>query len=304
MKRIIFLLVIFLNYFTSNLIAVESLSPKENWFSDILLVVHYNCASFNTIPFLKDLYSMFPNIVFYGEMPSSELTASAKSFLKAVVLIPTESGFFLSRILADVKERYPNYKGYIFMQNDVMMNVWNFSRLDKKKIWFAPNCLVSPNAIPASWDMNFDRTKTYLEFVRPESEYCAWFYKPFGLPALEKILPLLSQNHLHMLSSNLGKNIAIARVCDMFYIPQKLMNDASFLGKLFENVFSEISIPFILCCLDHFQNWEFLKSVRFTEESPASYSQCPVIADWIYPMNYSQYHFQNLATQLMREHYK
>jgi len=276
-------------------------------FEDTLLVIHYNHAYFKTIPFLKELYSSFPHIVFYGETPSEALAPIAEPFLSEVNLIPTRQGYFLSRVVADALTRYPDYKGYLFIQDDVMLNLWNFNRLDKDKIWFAPGYTNLTQSPPLSWDPTFDKKQTRFEFFNyPRDAWWGWFQIEYGIPMVEKVLPLLSDQDRALLTHNIGEEGRVGMVCDVFYIPQRLNQDAIRLAHIYRDVFCEIAIPMLLSSLDPFENWDLLRGVWGYNPEPTNYPipdpNYPHFADWVHAMKYSMPYYRTIAKYEMEKH--
>lgn len=277
---------------------VNSTSNTPPNFDDVLLVVQYNHPYYGTIPFIKELYSpLFPNIVFYGEKQDPEVTC-----------ITTTVGVYLARVMVDVFEKYPNYNGYIFLQDDCLMNVWNYSRLDKNKFWFAiaryPSC---KEGDPLAWDSNFDRSNARAEFTRSSfdgsyQEFWGWWKTEHGLAPLRQALPMLLPSDWAQLEANVGKNIAITQVCDMFYVPQRFSADVLRLSRAFKNVFYEISVPMTLCCLDSIDNWELLKMQwGIPQEHFLTYR---MDVDWVHPIKFSKPECKDFARQVINQYYQ
>ena len=278
-------------------------SITKSHFDDILLVIHYNHAYWNTIPFLKDLYSDFPNIVFYGDIPHPALASIAKPYEKEVIQIANHEGWYFTRVMEDALIRYPNYRGYIFMQDDVMMNYWNFSRLNKDKIWFAvsfrlPDACSPPwNVDPPSWDINFDKSRSREELYHPW--HARWWSFENGIHLVNNLMPNIPHKNQAILKRNLGDNEGAGMVCDMFYIPQGIRKDAIYLSRLFKDVFCETAVPMMLASLDVFENWEILRclwsynAVPFVDPSvePDYVSK----ADWLHPLKFSKETIQKHA---------
>lgn len=168
----------------------------REYFSDILLIIHHNHPYYKNIPFEKQLYSkFFRNIVFYGD----------REVHPEVTIVDTRWGYYYTKVVVDVLEKYPEYAGYIFMQDDVLMQFWHYLNLDKNKIWFGYN-------EPSKFNVN--------RIADPE--YTWWFNTTAGMPVLKKILPELNDESRSMLASNFGEGAAAGYAADFFYLPGRL----------------------------------------------------------------------------------
>ena len=268
-------------------------------FDDILLVVHYNHPYYESIQFLKTLYADFPNIVFYGEKVNS-------SDPSAVIQVETIHGWFFSRVIADALKRFPNYRGYIFLQDDTLMNFWNFTRFNKDKIWFGVSFYRALGPTPPSWFTGFDTSKVLREFHAsiPNS---GWHWdEPTGNAAIMAAIPQLRSSDRQRLKKNVGKNGKIGMVCDMFYLPGKFGKKALRISRVFGNVFCEIAVPMMLACLDDFKNWEYLRGHWGFTLGKGEYPH-PTYrgkSDWVHPLKFSQQAARDFAQKVVEAHTK
>jgi hypothetical protein len=284
-----------------------SLQGNLSKFDDTLLVVHYNQAHFQSIPLLKEIYKDFPHIVFYGETPRADLAESAAPYLNEVILVPTHRGYFLTNVIADVLCRFPLYKGYIFMQDDVIMNYWNYGKYDKDKIWFSPSTFhqdvlnLDPEVslVPA-WDPTFDRSKTRREFYTPaHPAWCIW-WKGY-IDKVEAVLRRLPEKDLQIMERNVGRDGRVGMVCDMFYLPGKYREDAIRLSYLYSDVFCEIAVPMMLVCLADFSEWEFLRGIwAYHKKTEIPDLEYPLDADWIHGFKFSKQINRDFARYIIK----
>jgi hypothetical protein len=273
-------------------------------FEDILLVIHYNHPYYDSIEFLKELYSpFFPNITFYGEQEHPQ-----------VIAMPTKKGCYISEVLADIFIRFPNYKGYLVLQDDCLLNVWKYMKFDKDKIWYAitfrtPN---NNNEVLHSWNPNFEKSKLKEEFFRASldgtviKKYWGGDFNRFHIDhhrGLQNIWPNLSPRDLQQLEKNIEKDMIVGQVCDMFYIPQRFHEDIVRLCPIFKNIFCEVAIPMIVNCLDSLENWEILKMMWNTnfsiEQSPTFILQDDF--DWYHPVKFSTQNNRALALKFLQK---
>lgn len=205
--------------------------------SDILLVVHFNHAHYDNVEFLKGIYkSYFPHIVFYGEQEHEGLHVCQHN-----------RGYYGYKTLAHAMQMYPNYRGYLYVHDDCIINPWNLSRLDKNKIWFVSGAQVQ--------DIN----------TRETNPHYGWWAHYCGIDAAQKVLSQLPARNLNMLEYNVGESNVVFVFSDLVYIPAQYKDDFIALSTLSakERFFLEIAIPTICCCLDKKENWQILNGLTW-----------------------------------------
>lgn len=200
---------------------------------DILLVINYNHPHYESIPLLKKIYSpCFPNIVFYGPHAYSEIN-----------LCHHHVGFFAYIGLADAMQRYPNYKGYLQVHDDCIINYWNFDRFDLNKIWIS-------------------KINTTVPLI--ENGILQWDWSShIKLPAAKSLYAKLNQSQLNILAENCGPNTIHIGYSDIIYIPCRLKNEAITLFEMAykESLFLEVAIPTVCACLENKENWEIFDGI-------------------------------------------
>jgi hypothetical protein len=274
-------------------------------FDDILLVVHYNHAHWKSVHFLKELYSPFQNIVFYGEGPSENMAEAASPLRKEMILVPTHEGWYYSRVVEDVLIRFPNYRGYLFMQDDVLMHFWNYHHFDKDRIWFAVSLSIPAWDTPRSWDIHFDKRKASEELYNPWHD--RWWKEAIGISLANSLMAQMHPKNQEIAKRNMGEKKGAGMVCDLFYLPQRLREEAIPIAALFKDVFCEVAIPMMLVSLDDFENWEIMKG--FWGYSPDSRGYplidpaYPSQADWVHALKFSDPYFQELAKRIKKENF-
>lgn len=212
-------------------------------FKNVLLVINFNHPHYGNIPFLKELYSrFFSKIIFYGEQAHPEVTA-----------LKINRGFLLGPVIYDVLTTYPDYKGYIFLQDDCVLNVWNCLDLDLDKFWL-PFATLHPTANSEYvWYQ-------WADMVDPQGNWGALnpahWTAPRGFTAViagwEKLLPRDREN----LAKNVGINKIPGAQCDLFYIPQRFKDETIRLNAYFMDAFCEYAVPAMISCMDLKSNWE------------------------------------------------
>lgn len=250
-------------------------SIKEK-FSKVLLVINFNHPYYSNIEFLKALYSpYFSNIIFYGEKEDDQ-----------VIAVPTNTGYLLAPVIQDACVRFPHFKGYLFLQDDCVLHVWNLLNLDHNKIWYA-----------VKWQDGLDSNNKFYSirningYVASGYSWFKWEY-PSGLPAARAAHTQLTNKELDLLHRNLGHNNVAGAMCEVFYVPARFRDSFLRLNSIFKNVFCEIAIPTMLCCLDLLENWEHLTMLGGAGVgvgSPGSpmLINYPTNVSWVHPIKFS-----------------
>lgn len=230
----------------------------REYFKDVLLIINFNHPHYANIEFLKEIYSpYFPNIVFYGEKEHPEVNK-----------IDHNLGWFVHRAMSDAMTRWPNYRGYICCQDDCFMNFWNFTRLDKDKIWlhhYWIQSLVLPND---NWP---------------------WWNMPCGLDAVIAAYSKLPTENFMLLEKNCGPYRVAYSWADFFYIPAKYKEEFIRINTCFDNpdVFIEIAIPTLVLSLEDNKQMEKLNPYWGGTISSIDLEEYDSDYDWIHPLKFS-----------------
>lgn len=230
---------------------------------DILLIVNYNHPYYESIPFLKDLYHpYFPHIIFSGPKTFSH------HIHPQVELCDHDRGYYAYKALAPIMKKYPNYAGYLWINDDCVINPWNFARFDTTKIWCLPNNVV--------------------KLAPSERKGWVWWQKAIGYQAIKKVYAKLSPKHRATLLKSCGQNAISAGAAEVVYIPAKHKVDVIKLCELFahENSFIEIAFPTLCCCLDEKKNWEILDGL-WLEGDPHTIIKYTKKIDYFHPIKFS-----------------
>eukprot|EP00112_Aurelia_sp_Birch-Aquarium-sp1_P012029 Seg2527.3 transcript_id=Seg2527.3/GoldUCD/mRNA.D3Y31 product="putative glycosyltransferase STELLO1" protein_id=Seg2527.3/GoldUCD/D3Y31 len=226
--------------------------PVRRELSDILLAINFNHPHYSNIPILLKLFKhVFPHIVFCG--PERDPT---KKYKIIEVAHPTaQRGFYGYQCLALAIKRRPGFTGYLYINDDMIINWWVFLDLDKSKIWTGK--LVKPEestpvgAAPKSkWWKRADTarrcTEAFLEIEQDKSE------------------KLLKQYY---------RNTNNERVCvnswsDIFYIPAHHSETFMELSTIFYDhlVFVEAAVQMILFYLDNQFNMVLLPGLYLPDK--------------------------------------
>ena len=107
-------------------------SSSDKLYNDILLIINYNFPGFLKLnQYIEELYKKyFPNIVYI--YPDN----SENSNPNIISCDETKKGVYSYECIKHVYEKFPNYKGYLYTNDDNYMKVWEFDNLDFSIPWF------------------------------------------------------------------------------------------------------------------------------------------------------------------------
>lgn len=218
----------------------------NKYFEDILLVIVYHFPHYESIPLLMSFYKdAFRDIVICGQ------ESYWKSFVMKVDIGP---GLYGYECLGEAIRRYPGYRGYLYINDDMIVNWWTFSNLDKNKLWLGSAIIPSASHVMGSrpideswpwWNKKSSAAEacedTYVEMTSKTSQYV-------NVTELVKI-------HL---ANGEGKKLCFRAWSDLFYVPEKFSEQFQRLSFLFHKnrVFLEVAVPTILSFLDLRDLWE------------------------------------------------
>lgn len=222
MKKILFFLLFIFTTIT------HGYGDFASFGQDILLIINYSHPYYDSITFFKELYGeFFPNIVFYGPPPRHP----------EVGLCIQDKGFYSYRSLTAAMLKYPEYRGYLWVHDDCIINFWNFLRFNKNRLW-----------LTKFWRYgNLSQENDGLQ--------------EYGYNAIQRSYYHLNEKQKAILIKNCGENIIPVGYSDIVYIPARYREDAIELLSLFsyEKVFLGIAIPTTCACLSNEDQWMYIK---------------------------------------------
>ena len=152
--------------------------------------------------------------------------------------------------------RYPNHRGYLYVNDDMIVNWWTFFNLDKEKLWQGGIIIAGDNHVMGSrpisnnwpwWNIKSKSAEacedSYLEITHKyrSSEYL-------------NITKLVKR---HVVNCE-GEKCCFRAWSDLFYIPKKFSDQFQRLSFVFHKnrVFLEVAVPTIMSFLDLRDSWE------------------------------------------------
>lgn len=153
----------------------------------------------------------------------------------------------------------PRYHGYLLINDDVMLNFWNFDGFDKTKIWEGPK-------VPIKYAGHGPKEKWYWWKSRWGMSQCQKAFDEIW--SLRERFDLWSEMNATRSLEILGMNGNGQQSCyrgrsDIFYVPHRFSEMFDLLAHVFykHSVFLEIAVPTILRMLDLKENFEYIPGV-------------------------------------------
>jgi hypothetical protein len=223
-------------------------------FDDVLLIINYNHAHYESMPILREIYKKyFKNIVFYGPKQHPD-----------VVFDPQYAGYFSYTRIADAMKRYPAYKGYFFLMDDCILNTWLLQDIDQSKIWY-PHMQWWPPDEPHYKGVSIDLSLG----AQPNLWWC-WWKSQWGYIPTSKAFYEMPQENKDMLEQNWGPHRVVSAFSDIAYIPstysKQFIELANTFGK--HQVFLEIALPTIIYSLELGENMVWFPSHGNNYQNP------------------------------------
>ena len=217
-------------------------------FQDIFLAINFNHPHYQNMLVLEQYYKpLFPNRIFCGPRADS----TAKYPLVVIDQPPREYGHYGYQCLVEAIRRNPGYVGYLYVNDDMIVNWWNFLSLDTSKLWFPERIdpskgLKMGTAVPQEWWLRTSRGRKCAESfenMKKDPKFTQ-----------TDVLKIFYKNTMH-------KDVCVAALSDIFYVPGRLADRFKQIGQLFyENwLFLEVATPMALIMLDSLDNFVIIE---------------------------------------------
>ncbi|KAF9949453.1 hypothetical protein BGZ72_008773 [Mortierella alpina] len=215
---------------------VDSYMDTAAIFKDILLVVNFNWPLYDAIePFLEIHEQHFPNIVFYGEEVPENLTGRVKSVI-------SNRGHLGYKSLLAAMEEYPNYKGYLYTNDDTLLNIYQLTTFDQDKVW---------KKVPIFPEEINDRSK------EPPVPWFHWNEKNSSNMWNDSTSLTAEQRQRVRDFTKVEGPVEIQAFIDAVYIPRRISVELNAILTRFHKygVFSETAVGLALVAIEPTENW-------------------------------------------------
>ena len=205
------------------------------YFKDIVLIIVYNYPYYDSVPELLKFYQpVFPKVFICGPKGNTTVANITHAFIN--------KGIYGYKCLTEAIRQYPGNEGYLYINDDVILNYWNLigSKFDKNVIWESNN--------------QFGRINLKENLTQP----WYWWVSPYGINntkgAIKEIHSFgkISKTYNDMFSqyreNGNGTYYAYSGRSDVLYIPRRYSIQFQELSQMFykHGVFLEIAMPTIL----------------------------------------------------------
>ncbi|KAH0759805.1 hypothetical protein KY290_023298 [Solanum tuberosum] len=175
---------------------------------------------------------------------------------------------YMYRYAPKIFDRYTSAEGFLFLQDDTILNYWNLLQADKSKLWIA-------NKVSKSWH------------AVPVANKSDWFVKQADV--VKKVVATMPV-HLQVNYKESMKSDETLTICssEIFYIPRRFVSDFVDLVNLVGNLdmHHKVAMPMIFTAMDSPQNFDsVLNSMIYKKKPPGNlttfYSaEAPAIHPW------------------------
>uniref|UniRef100_A0A3Q7G0D7 Uncharacterized protein n=1 Tax=Solanum lycopersicum TaxID=4081 RepID=A0A3Q7G0D7_SOLLC len=175
---------------------------------------------------------------------------------------------YMYRYAPKILDRYTSAEGFLFLQDDTILNYWNLLQADKSKLWIG-------NKVSKSWH------------AVPVANKSDWFVKQADV--VKKVVATMPV-HLQVNYKETMRSDETLTICssEIFYIPRRFVSDFVDLINLVGNldVHHKVAMPMFFTAMDSPQNFDsVLNSMIYKKKSPGNlttfYSaEAPAIHPW------------------------
>ena len=202
----------------------------------VLVAINYNFPHYSSIPILKTMYeTIFGKVVFCGNMEYD-----------GVIKINERHGYVGYECVATAIRMFPQFTGYFHINDDVIVNWWNYLQMDLSKIWIGSRInynnghVFGDHKLP---DWHWWRTENAAGLCEVA------FKKIVNLSNTKEGIQLDLPIYLKRYFSNTNnRKLCVHSWSDVFYIPKEFSKTYARLSQIYKdnNVFLEVAVPGIL----------------------------------------------------------
>lgn len=210
-------------------------------FAKTLLTINFNHPFYDNIPLLREYYEpIFDNIIFCGPESNTKYN---------IIVIEGTKGHFGYKCIAEGIRKYPEYSGYLYVNDDMVVNWWTMFKQPRDRIWYGKDIINAAGAnmdkpAPCCWQ--WWKTANALENCK------------ISFDALkEKLASYDGVNYTKIFFDNTnGERLCLRAWSDFMYVPYRLSQVYLKLADEFykNKVFLETAVSTILTILDKKRN--------------------------------------------------
>ncbi|XP_071086221.1 uncharacterized protein [Haliotis cracherodii] len=214
-------------------------------YPNLLLIVVFNWPHYENLAFLEMMYSLhFPHIVYCGTN-KDQFDAHAKLLHKPLSFIELDigDGWFGHNCLIQAMKMQFRVDGYLYISDDVLLNMWNIHLSPLNKLWVYRSSVVQQSE-PMTWD-RLKNPKVGLKTYKA------------ALEALNFVDAHRYTLFTEMLLNNSGfENGFFIGASDIAYVPEHYKDDFLYYMEHFSkfNLYLEIIFPTVFRGIEKLNN--------------------------------------------------
>lgn len=168
---------------------------------------------------------------------------------------------FVYKQLLNIFSRFTSAEGFLFLQDNTILNYWNLLQADKSNLWITDKVSKSWSTVSTSGNSD-------------------WFSKQADM--VKKVVSMMPV-HFQVNYKETINSDRLLTVCssDVFYIPRRFIADFTELVNLVDNleIHHKVAIPMFFLSMDSPQNFDPVLSRMIYEENPSSTNSSTFYSD-------------------------
>lgn len=168
---------------------------------------------------------------------------------------------FVYKQLLNIFSRFTSAEGFLFLQDNTILNYWNLLQADKSNLWITDKVSKSWSTVSTSGNSD-------------------WFSKQADM--VKKVVSMMPV-HFQVNYKETINSDRLLTVCssDVFYIPRRFIADFTELVHLVDNleIHHKVAIPMFFLSMDSPQNFDPVLSRMIYEENPSSTNSSTFYSD-------------------------
>ncbi|XP_042491733.1 probable glycosyltransferase STELLO2 [Macadamia integrifolia] len=201
---------------------------------------------------------IFKTLVILSEQSNADLAVEQSQLGQAYKYLPK------------IFNRFTSAEGFLFLQDDTILNYWNLEQADKTKLWITEK-------VPESW--------LTVSTVGNDS---AWFAAQADM--VKKVVSMMPAHfQVSYKESSMAKHSLILCSSEVFYVPRRFVGDFVELVGLVGNleIHHNVAVPMFFMAMDSLHNFDsVLSTMIYKTDKPSNNSssfysvQVPAVHPW------------------------
>ncbi|XP_042495852.1 probable glycosyltransferase STELLO2 [Macadamia integrifolia] len=214
-------------------------------FGNVVLILFCNGPVERTALEWRLLYGrIFKTVVILSEQSNADLAVEQSQLWQGYKFLPK------------IFSRFTSAEGFLFLQDDTILNYWNLPQADKTKLWITEK-------VPESWVT-----------VSTIGNNSAWFAAQEQM--VKKVVSTMPVHfQVSYKESSIGKHSLILCGSEVFYVPQRFVGDfvdlVGLVGDL--EIHHKVAVPMFFMAMDSLSNFDsVLNTMIYKTELPSNNS--------------------------------